>query len=119
MTRELEQLYEQTRQSEETRKQKIRLRRFLYDLLEPHFCESHAAALVPPLHSLIYMSLPPVVDLFLVGSSVNGLSSNNSDADMCLIFKDRPDLMDQAIVAAKLLEKIHHLISKEGQSAGL
>lgn len=56
-----------------------------------------------------------VVDLFLVGSSVNNLSCRDSDADMCLMFKDRPDRMDQAVAAAKLLEKVNHLISKDSE----
>ena len=56
-----------------------------------------------------------VVDLFLVGSSVNSLSSNQSDADMCLMFKDRPDLMNQPVAAANLLQRISLLISKEGE----
>lgn len=55
------------------------------------------------------------MDLFLVGSSVNNLASTESDADMCLMFKDRPERMDQAVVARELLEKVHSLISKESE----
>jgi DNA polymerase sigma len=55
------------------------------------------------------------VDLFLVGSSVNNLSSRDSDADVCLMFKDRPDRMDQTVAAAKLLEKVNNLIAKDSE----
>lgn len=50
-----------------------------------------------------------------MGSSVNNLSSSESDADMCLMFKDRPDRMDQTVAAVKLLEKVHQLIVKESE----
>ena len=40
LTEELEHLYENIRQSDEDRKKKIKLRRYLYDLLEPFYCKS-------------------------------------------------------------------------------
>lgn len=112
LTEELELVYERNRQSDETRKKKMKLRRYLYDLLEPHYCEYNSSS-----RSNLKDSCEErlVVDLFLVGSSVNHLSSCDSDADMCLMFKDRPDRMDQSVVAARLLEKVNQIISKESE----
>lgn len=39
LTAELELVYERNRQSDETRKKKMKLRRYLYDLLEPYYCK--------------------------------------------------------------------------------
>lgn len=49
LSEELELVYEKNRQSDETKKKKIKLRRYLYDLLEPHYCKK--ASLGNALHS--------------------------------------------------------------------
>lgn len=96
----------------------MKLRRYLYDLLEPYYCKylrisNERSAYFTA--SCECNDVCSVVDLFLVGSSVNHLSSADSDADMCLMFKDRPDLMDQSVVAARLLQKVNQIISKESE----
>jgi len=51
----------------------------------------------------------------VVGSSANQLASRGSDADICLIFTDRPDRMDQAYVALALLNRVKSHISRDSR----
>ena len=61
------------------------------------------------------ISVLSVVDLFVVGSSVNNLACKDSDADICLIFADRPEKMDQQVVAVQLLNRIKSFLSRDSK----
>jgi len=57
-----------------------------------------------------------VVDVFVVGSSVNSLANQESDADMCLLFTDRPDRIEQSTLAVQLLHRVRQLVLKDRES---
>lgn len=111
LTAQLEDNFERNRQTDDMRRQKLLLRRHLQDILNPYYCEYIIKV------NLSLSNTPPrlttVVDLFVVGSSVNDLAYFESDADICLLFTDRPDRMDQSGLAVLLLNKVKQLLSRD------
>lgn len=45
-------------------------------------------------------------DLYIVGSSLNGLGSNSSDVDMCIVLPDQNEQIDQYIYAIPVLKYV-------------
>ena len=48
--------------------------------------------------------------MYIVGSSLNGLGTNTSDVDMCLLLPDRVGEIDQLSQAIPLLELVKRVI---------
>lgn len=53
-----------------------------------------------------------VIDLYIVGSSVTGLATTNSDTDMCLVFNDHPSEIVNPNECTFLLDQIKRILMK-------
>lgn len=47
----------------------------------------------------------------MVGSSLNGLGSDKSDVDMCLVLKNSPESINQMMHAIPILKYVKDLLS--------
>jgi poly(A) RNA polymerase GLD2 len=83
--------YELCSQTEKMFRKKLHLRKQIYDKIHPYY----------------------LIDLYVVGSSVTGLASDASDADMCLVFNDLSDEQIPASEALCFLEQIRNLLLKK------
>jgi hypothetical protein len=51
-------------------------------------------------------------DLYIVGSSLNGLGNNSSDVDMCIVLPNQSELIDQHLYAIPVLNMVQALLTK-------
>lgn len=67
------------------------------------------------MHYALFILLP-VIDLYIVGSSVTGLATTNSDTDMCLVFNDHPSEIVNPNESTFLLDQIKRILMKHRKS---
>jgi predicted nucleotidyltransferase len=88
--------YEEVKQPKALYEKKLLLRTYLYEMLKKQFSQ---------------------VDLYIVGSSVNGLAGRESDTDMCLVFNNLSETMDQTVDALHLLHEVRIFLSENDRFA--
>ncbi|XP_015788987.1 poly(A) RNA polymerase gld-2 homolog A [Tetranychus urticae] len=89
---EIKELVETHRQSNEVFKRKKMLRQIIYNMLRVH------------------TEFP--VDLYMVGSSLNGLGTNNSDIDLCLVIDSIGEKMCHMRFAIPVLKWAERILSR-------
>jgi len=91
LDRQLQESYVHFTEDAKHKQKKLDLRQKIYSIISKHY----------------------PVDLYVVGSTVTGLSRWQSDLDMCLMFRDyHDDVIDQRR-STELLEKVKKLLSAE------
>ncbi|RWS10454.1 Poly(A) RNA polymerase gld-2-like protein, partial [Dinothrombium tinctorium] len=91
LSQEIWELYLKKKQTDDLWERKTQLREIMYSVLKNHFL---------------------AIDLYIVGSSLNGLGSNSSDVDMCLVLRDNSEDMNQSH-AIPILQSVRTLLKSK------